>query len=558
MSTTQRRVNDYITPKDPIDITLPAENVGADTLEVGVDHSLSMLIDQANDDIVGFGQAAGDVADLTDVGTSLMRTGMLIMESLEAGTGLNAQTLMAVEYGVQDQLKRASLDLVMCPSLEDNSITDLEKTCVSLEALQGALAKIENGVTNAVTKMGRHLRDFFSNSEKVQEKVLDKLKKLKSQWMAVETSGDVGTISSMDFNVSALYYGEPNYARCDQVYLSVLKALGEFAKQYGSKGITDLENRLAAFSNLQDGLPTVTPDDVRQWVSEESARRDTLLKIGYGQGGKSQYADFITKSSGILPGGVVFESTQMDMSGDKDDEDGGAILAHIGDCTFDLVKAPKLGKTPASMPVANKQQAIALLDASIEAVQNYHALVAGYRKIGDKYDDTLPAFEKMVDLFSEIRAVDLDPGKMNVLDGAAKGVEVANKVVRYASLGYGLYTVNAAAKMGAPTGYKILTFINTAGRVSGAWMLPAAIAGATLGAMLAKYIKDPNGINVADPNAALLHILKAMKQYAIWMPVYATSSGQTTARYMTKFIPSLIDYLSTSAKMTLKSNAAVK
>lgn len=556
MSTAQRRVSDYIAPKEPAELILPAEHVDAGTLEIGVDHDLSTLIDQANGEIVGMGQAQGDVVDLTDIGTSLERTGMLIMESLDAGTGLNAQTLMAIEYGVQDQLKRASLDLVMCPSLEDNTVTDLEKTCVSLESLQESLKKIEVGVSNAVSKMGRHLRDFFSNSEKVQEKMLDKLKKLRAQWLAIEAEGGEQTLSGSV--VSGLYYGDPNFSRADQLYINTLKGLGNFAHTYSTTGVTELEARLKAFSAVKDGVPTITPEDVVQWMNEETKRRDVLLRLGYGQStGGTQYDEYIVETSGILPGGMQLESTQLDLSGSKGDvEIGGDIIAALGECALDLTKANKLGKIPAGIPAATKAQALAILDAAIEATTNYHALVSAYRKVGDSFDDTLATFEKIADSFSEIRSVELDPGKMSILDGMIKGKDVGAKIVQLAAIGKGIMVLNNIKSLGLPNGYKVLVFFTAGGKVSNTWLLPAVIGGAAIGGVLAKFIKDPKGINVEDPNAALLYILRALKEYAIWMPVYATNSGQTTARYMAKFVPTLIDYLSMSAKVALKPQAA--
>ncbi len=555
MSTAQRRVSDYITPKEPAELILPAEHVDAGTLEIGVDHDLSTLIDQANSEVVGMGQAQGDVADLTNVSTSLERTGMLIMESLEAGTGLNAQTLMALEYGVQDQLSRASMDLVLCPSLEDNNVTDLEKTCVSLENLQESLKKIEIGVSNAVNKMGRHLRDFFSNSEKVQEKMLDKLKKLRSQWLSIEAEGGEQTLSGSV--VSGLYYGDPNFSRADQLYINTLKALGDFAHTYSTSGVTELEGRLKAFSAIKDGVPTITPEDVVQWMNEETERRDALLRLGYGSTSGTQYHDYVVETSGILPGGMQLESTQLNLKNSKDNvKIGGGIISALGECTLDLTKANKLGKIPAGIPAATKTQALAILDAAIGATTNYHALVGAYRKVGDSYDDTLATFEKIADSFSEIRSVELDPGKMSVLDGVIKGSDVAMKVIQLTSIGKGVLALNGIKGLGLPAGYRALVFLDAAGKASNIWAFPAIIGGGAIGGVLAKFIKDPKGINVEDPNAALLYILRALKDYAIWMPVYATNSGQTTAQYMSKFVPTLIDYLSMSAKVALKPQAA--
>lgn len=557
MSTAQRRASDYIAPKEPAELILPVEHVDAGTLEVGIDHDLSTLIDQANGEVVGVGQAQSDVADLTNISTSLERTGMLIMESLEAGTGLNAQTLMAIEYGVQDQLSRASMDLVLCPSLEDNTVTDLEKTCVSLENLQESLKKIEVGVSNAVVKMGRHLRDFFSNSEKVQEKMLDKLKKLRAQWLAIETAGEPQTLSGVPSVVFGLYYGDPNFSRADQLYISTLKALGNFARTYSTTGVKELEARLKAFSTVKDGVPTITPEDVVQWMNEETKRREVLLQLGYGQPtGGTHYDEYIVETSGILPGGAQLESTRLDLSGSKDDaEIGGAIIASLGDCTLDLTKASKMGKIPTGIPAATKEQALAILDAAIEATTNYHALVSAYRKVGDSFDDTLHTFEKIADSFSEIRSAELDPGRLSTLDGIIKGKNVATKVVQLASIGKGLMVLNDLKLLGLPAGARALVFINAAGKASNAWILPAMIGGMAMGGLLARFIKDPKGINVEDPNAALLYILRALKEYAIWMPVYATNSGQTTAQYMSKFVPTLIDYLSMSAKVALKPQA---
>ena len=282
--------------------------------------------------------------------------------------------------------------------LDELTSNEIYQTCVSLENLQESLKKIEVGVSNAVSKMGRHLRDFFSNSEKVQEKMLDKLKKLRAQWLAIETEGGAETISGSV--VAGLYYGDPNFSRADQLYISTLKALGNFARTYSTTGVKELEARLKAFSTVKDGVPTITPEDVVQWMNEETKRREVLLQLGYGQPtGGTHYDDYIVETSGILPGGAQLESTRLDLSGSKDDaEIGGAIIASLGDCTLDLTKASKMGKIPTGIPAATKEQALAILDAAIEATTNYHALVSAYRKVGDSFDDTLHTFEKIADL----------------------------------------------------------------------------------------------------------------------------------------------------------------
>lgn len=557
--TLRGRLSGYRKPVE-IDNIVPAESVTEESVAAGLDGDLQIAIDDAQEHRAAQALAVEDGLELTQIGENLEQTARLALEGLGEGTGLHAQTLLAMEIGANQHLARVG-DNMTFPSLESDDLTDFEKTEMSLEGLGDKINSIWESVANAAKSAWSATKNFLKSAVDVEHKINSKVKEYKSQLMAVKDHAEGKVTSAL---ASKLYYGDADYRDFVKVFNGALDTMIAYGGDYQSNGLKQSQSVIKTLTSTDaNGMPNVDVDSLVSLVKAENGRRSKLMAIGHGTGSKDTDSrkgfTLDVDTSGIVPGNVRFRSVSPHVSGNA--SAGGEIMEAISECSMSLVKS---GSKPSSkeLPVLSVKDALSICDRLLKLSDQYGKLYDQMWKVWDEFNAYEGQFEKMSNAFDQIRALspaevkeveESEDFKKAVKKGAKKGFQVLSNFAIIGAAGFG--GAAAGATGSAATGISVL--IVTYGATVFMYAIPYVLIGAGLGALFNKVILGRSEKFVLDsgPNAPLLHILKSLAKCAGWFGWYISQGASVIGDYTSHIASPILEYLSVSIKAHVKAGA---
>lgn len=557
MSKTQSRLAEQF---EKANTPLPNTPVDLGDIEPGTDGALVDLITDANDESVVRGHALEDTEQLMAVGRNLQESAYLAMESINAETGLQSQTLMAMEYGVNQQLAMMGTSLTF-PSLESADITEFEKTCYSLEALSDTIEKIWAAAANAAKRAGEATRTFMARTFDIQVRVIDKVTKLKQQLQSIQ-SGTTGNLSTTA--AKRLTLGGTSFNEFVPTMLQVLKTMETYADQYTQAGLADIKSAASALGATDgNGVPTIDAAAIQGMLDNEVSRRRTLLGLGTGVAPKRDTNNkaavpTVTDYSKLLPGGFRFSSVTPTPTTSVDGA--GKIIDALPDCVFDLVGVKEVS-SPKEIPILSPTEAIQLCDGILGYCQHMNASVAASEEAFDAFTNQRQTDYRKLEK-ALVDATPLTAAQMRRLEESSdfkeavgKGVTDGLNLLLTGATCVAVVTSIGALAAGEAVGTVLVVSLTAGGGVVSAWLVPAVVGCALVGMLSAYFGKRGTDavIKSSDPNAPVLHILRALSSASLMLPVYATSGPTTVMDYFSKIAGPLLDYISDSAKAHVKA-----
>lgn len=567
MSRMNTRLSNHVDPKETEVVVMPAEHVDITDIEHGTDGAMVNLVNEINDQRTVYAQTRDDQASLGEIATSLEEFTMLAMEGIGAETGLEAQSLLTMQYGVNHHLKRIGQSMTF-PSLESNDVGNLEKTILTVEGLGDAIGKVWDGLVNVAKRALESVGTFFKHMLDFYAAMRDKFTKLKSQLLALEdkATGEISTSAA-----KRLWYGESSYRQL----LPMLQALTKTTNAYVSDFKTNGLNRSAAIVKEltgvdKDGFPTVNPQKVKSYIVDEQKRRDALLGLGYGSAPRQGHLDHrvmnlkVDYSKG-LPGGYRLVS-HSPVFNDRESAVGDAV-AVMEDCTFEL-EANKVSGAPSTMPVLSIKDSIAMCDMMLDMCKNLDDAISQTIDNGQAFweleDDG--ALKKLEASFNKLIALDKNQLKainkeISAGDAVARGMAAGWNIVARGSILYGIVSGVVAAGATGSAAMGCMVFLSATGVCTLAFVIPGLVIGGALGLLFKNFMTKSNGemaehIRSDDPNAPILHILRAVLSARSWIGMYTVDTVYAVCDYYTKIGPALLDYIGDSAKAHLKAQKA--
>lgn len=570
MARPNSRLSAHVSPSDPEVIIQPAERVELADIEAGTDGEVINLVDDINAERQAYTQCRDDSNSLTEIATSLEELSLLTLESLNEGTGLHAQTLMAIQYGANQHLARVGSNVAF-QSLESTELSDYDKTVLSIEGLGDSIAKVWDGLMNVAKRAAESIGLFFKHLGDFHAKMVDKLTKLKSQLMALEdkATGNIKTSAA-----KRLHYGETNFRQLQPIVKQFLATSDAYFNYFKANGMKQANTVVGELMKQENGIPKTDPKVVADYVRGEETQREKFLDVGYGGAPRTteQHADHYNmevRHSKGLPGGYRFVSHQPTLDG-KDTAPGDALFV-MHDATFELV-ADKAGNAPSEMPVLSIKDSIALVDNMLAFSKRFDDIVEITYDAGEAwwntemrdYSKLEKAFEGMRSLSrAEIKALDAEAGAKAFKAGSSAGVRAV--LIQAAAYGGSVGGVAAGtatatgAAAGAATAQGVLVGLAAGGVFFAVWVLPVAAAAGTLVWLLNKMFggfEDKTYFNSDDPNAPILAMMRGIATARSWAGMYACDTIYAIGDYYRHLAPALMDYIGDSAKAHLAAQKA--
>lgn len=557
MSRMNQRLGDLIDPKPHTEETvLPAEHVDIAGIERGTDDVMADVIDDINESRANLSQIKDDNQQLRDIAMSLEQFSLLAMEGLNDGTGLEPQTLLAIQYGANQHLARLG-QVLEFPALEDANMGPIQKTMLSVEGLGDMLSKVWTGLVNAATRAGKAMREFFVHMVNFHKKIYDKAKAMKAQLLAIDdkASGPVKTSAA-----KRLFYGEPSFRTFAGMWTDFFdKYEGEcqYKLSSGMKRANDIVKELTKKDG--NGIPSLNPKVVRDYILNEQTRRGEFMKLGFGSQPRQTQMDnnvvnLKIEKSHLLLGG--YRLVSRDPVLEKTDASLGDALAILEECTFEL-EADKPGSAPSEMPVLSIKDAIKMCDQMMDLS------TLSNKVLDSMVDESQPfwklenegalekAFEDMQAISkSDLKKIQALPGiGESILKGAVGGV----RILSIGSLAAGTGTALATILGTGSVGLGAIVFISTVGSAMIAYFVPALVAGAAIGALLRAFMtpKATSFISSDDPNAPILYVLRGLVSCRSWIGAYSVETIYALTEAYAKIATPLLDYMGDSAKAHL-------
>lgn len=533
------------------EVVQPAEHVDMVSIERGIDGPMVDLVDDVNESRGDYVECRHDARALGEIATSLEEFSLLALEGLDAETGLEAQTLLAIQYGANQHLQRVGQSLEF-KSLESNELSDLQKTVMSVEGLGEALGKIWDGVVNVAKRAATSILAFLGNMRALLAKIKEKATALKAQFLALDNKA-TGTIKSSA--AKRLYYGDKSFRQLNELTSGFFKTATDYLGTYSKATLTesnDITQDLTSYT--PEGLPKVDPADIANYIKKEEARRESFLKLGYGGRPRSsemstQTANLRVDYSAALPGGYRFVSNQPVLSGDSTAV-GDALLA-MPEATFEI-EADKTSGAPAELPVLSTKAGAELCQDLIDFCNVYGKAVDASMDAGEKwwkveYAADEKKYEKAFEQIQVLSSSERKQVEETEAFGKAfgKGARAGVKYLTYAALGLGVAA-------GVTTASPVLAIMVFGSTWIGYW-IPAALVGGTLNVLFGSMFSS-NGkasemyFKSTDPNAPLLALMRGLASARSWIGMYTVDSIYAVGDYFSKLGPAMIEYLADSAK----------
>lgn len=533
------------------DVVHPAEHVDMVSIERGIDGPMVDLVDDVNESRGEYAECRQDARALSEIATSLEEFSLIAMESLDAETGLEPQTLMAIQYGVNQHLSRVGQSLEF-KSLESNELSELQKTVMSVEGLGEALGKVWDGVVNVAKRAATSVLAFLGNMRALLAKIKEKATALKAQFLALDDKA-TGTIKSSA--AKRLYYGDKSFRQLNELTTGFFKTATDYLNGYSKSTLAESEAITRDMTSYtSEGLPKVDPADVATYIKNEEARRERFLKLGYGGRPRSsemstQTANLRVDYSAALPGGYRFVSNQPVM--DSSTTAVGDALLAMPEATFEL-EADKASGAPAELPVLSTSAGAELCQDLIDFCNVYGKAVDASIDAGEKwwkveYAGDEAKYEKAFEQIQVLSGSDRKKLEENpeFAKLVGKGAKVGIKYLSYASLGLSLVS-------GASTG-SLTVAVLVFGSTFIAYLIPSVLIGAGLSLLFGSMF-TPSGkasemyFKSTDPNAPLLALLRGLASARSWIGMYTVDSIYAVGDYFSKLGPAMIEYLADSAK----------
>jgi hypothetical protein len=554
MARPNSRLSGHVAPTEPEVIIQPTESVELADIEAGTDGNVINLVEDINADRQAYSQCRDDASSLTEIATSLEELSLLTLESLNEGTGLHAQTLMAIQYGANQHLARVG-DSVYFKSLESTELDEFSKTALSVEGLGEAIGKIWDGLMNVAKRAVEAVGSFFKTMLNFHGAMVDKLTKLKSQLMALDekATGNIKTSAA-----KRLYYGENSFRQLLPIVNNFLDTTGKYFDYYKANGVKQASTVVTELSKNDNGIPKTDPAVVVNYIKSEETQREALLNVGYGGVPRitKQHTDHYNmevRHSKGLPGGYRFVSNQPLLDG-SDVAPGNALFV-MADAEFELV-ADKNSNAPAEMPVLSIKDSIAVVDKMLAFSKRYEDIVDLTLGAGEKWWELETRdFSKMEKAFEGIRS--LSRADIDRLEKEA-GKEAFKAG---AEAGAWLIGAQAAGAVGAVTGISgsVLVGLSWGAGAFAVYVLPSMVVAGAFVWILNKMFgtfEDKTFFKSDDPNAPLLALMRGISTARSWAGMYACDTIYAVGDYYRHLAPAMLDYIGDSAKAHLAAQKA--
>ena len=564
MARPNSRLSAHVSPTEPEVIIQPAEHVEMADIEAGVDGAVINLVDDINAERQTYAQCRDDSSSLTEIATSLEELSLLTLESLNEGTGLHAQTLMAIQYGANQHLARVGSSVTF-KSLESSEISDYDKTVLSVEGLGDSIAKVWDGLMNVAKRAAESIGLFFKHLGDFHAKMVDKLTKLKSQLMALEdkASGNIKTSAA-----KRLHYGEASFRQLLPIVKNFMATSDAYLNYFKANGMKQANTVVAELMKQENGIPKTDPKVVADYVRSEETQREKFLNVGYGGAPRTteQHAthyNMEVRHSKGLPGGYRFVSNQPVLD-DKGTAPGDALYV-MHDANFELT-ADKVGNAPSEMPVLSIKDSITLVDSMLSFSKRFDDIVeitydaseAWWSTEMRDYGKMEKAFEGMRSLSrEEIKKLEADASAKAFKDGVKSGIRAAVlESVAYSGTAAGVAT--GVALTGAPASSAVVA-LAAGGAFFAVWIVPSMAVGGAMVWLLNKMFggyEDKTYFNSDDPNAPILAMMRGIATARSWAGAYACDTIYAIGDYYRHLAPALLDYIGDSAKAHLAAQKA--
>lgn len=563
MSRTQQRLGDLVDPnsKAQEEPVFPADHVDIAGIERGSDDVMADVVEDINEERGTLTQIRNDNQQLRDIAVSLEQFTLLAMEGLNEGTGLEPQTLLAIQYGANQHLSRVG-ELLEFPSLESEEMGPIQKTVLSVEGLGDMLSKIWSGLVNAATRAGQSIRTFFKHMVNFHAKIYDKAKALKSQLMAIDQKAE-GPIKTSA--AKRLFYGEPTFRTFYGMwsdFFTQYEGECQYKLQSGLKRSNEIVKELTKKDS--GGLPALNPKVVRDYILNEQTRRGEFMKLGFGsQPRQTQMDDNVVnlkiEKSHLLMGGYRFVSHDPVL--EKTDASLGDAIAILEDCSFEL-EADKVGNAPSEMPVLSIKDAIKIcdqmmdlsklsnkvLDSTVDESQPFWKLED--ESVFEKAFDTVQSISK-----SDTKKIQEIPG---VSEAIGKGMSAGVSILTRATVGVATYQAIMTVMGTGSIVNGALVFIGYGTGMFMAYLIPSLVIGGALGVLFRSFMtpKAVKFISSDDPNAPMLYVLRGLISCRSWIGAYSVDTIYALTEYYAKIATPLLDYMGDSAKAHLAAAKA--
>lgn len=541
------------------EVVQPAEHVDMVSIERGIDGPMVDLVDDVNESRGEYVECRQDARALSEIATSLEEFSLIAMESLDAETGLEPQTLMAIQYGANQHLSRVGQSLEF-KSLESNELSELQKTVMSVEGLGEALGKVWDGVVNVAKRAATSVLAFLGNMRALLAKIKEKAAALKAQFLALDNKAS-GTIKSSA--AKRLYYGDKSFRQLNELSSGFFKTASDYLATFSKSTLAESDAITRDMTSYtSEGLPKVDPADVAAYIKNEEARRERFLKLGYGGRPRSsemstQTANLRVDYSAALPGGYRFVSNQPVM--DSSTTAVGDALLAMPEATFEL-EADKASGAPSELPVLSTSAGAELcqdlidfcnvygkaVDASIDAGEKWWKVE--YAGEEAKYEKAFEQIQVLSESDREKLAKDPEFAKL-LKQGMKTGVKVLNGLAIFNTIMTGL------------NGGSFSLMVVTYGATWFAYLVPAVLIGGALSVLFGSMF-TPSGkasemyFKSTDPNAPLLALMRGLASARSWIGMYTVDSIYAVGDYFSKLGPAMIEYLADSAKAHVQAAKA--
>ncbi len=551
------RLANHVDPQPEEQIVQPAEHVDTVSIERGIDAPVVDLIEEINGENETYNTLRADASALRDIAVSLEEFTLLAMEGINEETGLEAQTLMAIQYGANQHLRRVG-EVLEFKSLEDAEKSDLQKTVLSVESLGDALGKIWDGIKNVAKRAAQAVLAFMGHMKSFIAKMKEKANTLKSQLMAIDVDA-TGNITSSA--AKRLYYGDKTFRQLNDVTGSFFSASSTYLTNYVRNTVPEskaIVKKVTSFDS--NGMPTVDPKEVGDFIMTEEKRRSVLLDIGYG--GRPRSSELHDKEANLrvdyskgLPGGYRFVSTQPILN-TASTAVGDALMV-MDEASFDL-ETDKNSSAPSELPVLSRADAIKQCDQITDFCDQYLKALDISFDAGEQWWNVVEASDKFEEAMERIQV--LSGGEMKKLqelpemkEAFGRGAKVGIKFLTGSAIANALVALGISGDFG-------LAVITFAGVYIG-YIIPAVLIGGALG-MLFRSMMTKDGkpselyFKSSDPNAPLLSLMRGLATTGSWLGMYAVDTFYALGEYFSKLAPAMLEHASDSAKAHLAAQKA--